>query len=130
MGAKGMTSATGAFFDDLARRGYEPSLANEQGRLRFELVDGLCTQHWMVTVDDGDVAVSREEADADGVFRADLALFDRAARGEENPMTAMLRGEVSVDGNLELILQVIRLLPGPPHEQAGEGAASAGRRPG
>jgi hypothetical protein len=122
-----MTSPTQAFFDDLARRGHVSWLEHEQGRLRFELVDGECVQQWTVAFDDGDVEVSRGESDADGVLRAERELFDRTVTGEEKLLPATLRGEISMDGSLELLAQFSRLLPGPA-DQVGPRVVGTGRR--
>jgi hypothetical protein len=131
-----MTNPSDAFFDQLAQRGHIPLLENEHGRLRVELADEAGTRNWTVTFDHGDVTVSHEDIDVDGVIRADRALFDRAAQGEENLMTARLRGDLSLDGSLDLIVQFSRLLPGPPSRQEMPGRQEfettdrAGGRPG
>jgi hypothetical protein len=88
-------------------------LEHEYGRLRFELVDGDCWRTWTVAIDDGNVTVDHDNANADGVVRADLRLFDRAVAGEEQLLPAVLRGEVSLNGSYGLIIQFSRLLPGP-----------------
>jgi alkyl sulfatase BDS1-like metallo-beta-lactamase superfamily hydrolase len=110
-----MASPTEDFFDTLARRGHVPEVEHEHGRLRFELVDGPRTDHWLVSIDDGDVTVSRdvEDADVDAVFSADRSLFDQAVVCEGNVVAAYLRGEVGVKGNMDLIATLLRLLQGP-----------------
>jgi hypothetical protein len=108
-----MTSPTKTFFDDLASRGHVPWLEHERGRLRFEIEDEDCRQSWTVAFHDGDVTVDRDNADADGVLRADRVWFDRAVTGQEKLLPAVLRGEVSLDGSYGLIVQFGRLLPGP-----------------
>jgi hypothetical protein len=44
----------------------------------------------------------------------DRALFDRAVRGKANLNAAVLRGLLSAEGNIHLLVLVQRLLPGPP----------------
>src|SRR5258706_16461018 len=125
-----MASPSDAFFDDLAQRGHVPLLDNEHGRLRVELADGAGIRNWTITFDHGDVTVSSEDIDVDGVIRADRSLFDRAAQGEENLMTARLRGDLGLDGSLDLIVQFSRLLPGPSNQQEFETTDRTGGRPG
>ena len=67
--------------------------------MRFDLEDGKETERWLVAVVKGDVAVSRKNAAADCVVRADKALFDGIASGEANAMAALLRGAMSVEGD-------------------------------
>ena len=86
----------------------------EHGRLRLELVDEDCVQLWTMAFNNGDVSVDRDDSDADAVVRVDRAWFDRAVTGEEKLMPAVLRGEISLDGSYGLLVQLSRLLPGPP----------------
>jgi hypothetical protein len=108
-----MTSPTEEFFDELSRRGHEPLLEKVTGTVRFEIVEGPCTTHWFVTIDKGDVTVSRDNAPADSAVRVDRELFDRAASGEANLPAALLRGAFAVEGDLRLLILLERLLPGP-----------------
>jgi putative sterol carrier protein len=108
-----MTDAGPEFFEQLARRGHEPLLKKATGTVRFDVLDGRRTHRWLVTVDKGDLAVSRKNASADCIIRADRALFEGIARGEVNAMAAVLRGAVSVEGDPELLVLFQRLLPGP-----------------
>ncbi|WBB70062.1 SCP2 sterol-binding domain-containing protein [Micromonospora sp. WMMD812] len=118
-------SRTEAFFDALDRRGFEPLLAKATGTVRFEIVRGLCTQHWYVRVDNGAIRVSRENMEADGVVRAGWELFDRIAGGGQNLMTALLRGEMSAEGDIALLVLLERLFPGP-HASAERWLATSG----
>lgn len=43
-----------------------------------------------------------------------LQFFDKVTRGEANPIAALLRNEITVQGNLLLFHYFQRLLPGPP----------------
>jgi predicted lipid carrier protein YhbT len=109
-----MSDATEQFFQELGQRGYEPLVAKFSGRVRFDVVDGRRTDRWLVAIDKGDVAVSREGGDGDCAIRADKALFDRLANGEENAMAAVLRGALVCTGDVELLLAIQRVFPGPP----------------
>jgi len=98
--------AVAAFFDDLSSRGHEPSLRKLSGTLRFDLGTGKTTERWLVTIRKGDLAVSRRNGAADSIIRAQKALFERAARGETNLFSAMLRGEVVLTGDYRLMVAV------------------------
>jgi putative sterol carrier protein len=112
-----MTGPTEKFFDELARRGTEPLLHRANGIMRFDLENGNGkdgTQHWFITVNGGQISVSRQGDHADGACHMSRALFDRLVTGEQNAMAATLRGLVSVEGNPELFVLFQRLLPARP----------------
>jgi hypothetical protein len=105
------------FFAELDRRGHEPLLAKVRGWVRFELTEPGRIDRWLVSVDRGTVSVSRSDGPAEGVIRADRALFGRLCRGEENMLTAVLRGAVVFIGDAELLYAVQRIFPGPSRER-------------
>lgn len=107
-------SATDRFFETLAERKHAELLEKVSGRLRFDLSHGKQTDHWMVIIKDGDLEVSHDGGDADGVVEMPKSLFDQVVVGRVNAFTALLRGEAAVEGNLELAVLLQRLLPGPP----------------
>lgn len=110
-----MTDATAEFFNELETRGHDPALEKARGTLRFDITDGgKRPAHWLVTIDKGNVAVSRGKADANCVVRADRTLFDGMARGEVHPLAAVLRGSVGAEGDLRLFVLFQRLFPGAP----------------
>ena len=74
------------------------------GTLRCDLEDGERTEHWYVTIKKGDVTVSHKRADADCVVSTDLATFEAILKGEMNAMAAVLRGLVSVEGRVRLVV--------------------------
>lgn len=108
-----MTDATAEFFGALAERAHEPLLRNTAGTIRFDLERGKRVDRWLMTVAKGDVAVSRENLGADAVLRMDKSLFDDLALGQANALAALLRGEMAIEGDLELAMVFQRLLPGP-----------------
>lgn len=126
-----MAGPTDEFFEELRRRGHEPLLAATTGTIRFDL--GHATnggESRSVSIGRGDVRVSDEGDDgaaADCVVRTDRALFDAIASGRANAMAAMLRGALSVDGDVELLVLFQRLFPGPPHAHGPRPAAITGR---
>jgi putative sterol carrier protein len=123
-----MNGATAAFFGELAERGHEPLLENTKGKLRVELADGKRIDRWFLEVDNGDVAVSRKNAKADCTVRAKKELFDGIAGGEVNAAAAVLRGALTVDGDVELLVRLQRLFPGPPIRRRRGTRSGDGRR--
>jgi alkyl sulfatase BDS1-like metallo-beta-lactamase superfamily hydrolase len=122
-----MTRSISGFFDELASRGHEPLLWKVTGSARFDVVAGQRTEHWLVTIDKGDIRVSRGNAAAGSVLRADKASFDRIVAGELNLMAAVLRGEVAVEGDPRLVVRLQRLFPRPQGERTLRQAGSARR---
>lgn len=111
---KGKTSdAIAEFFAELDRRGHEPLLENARGSARFDVTDGKQTDRWLLTIEKGDLAVSRKNAAADCVVRVDRAAFERAVKGKFNLMAAALRGEFTIGGDLRLLVLLQRLFPRP-----------------
>jgi putative sterol carrier protein len=112
-----MADVTEKFFEDLGARGQDPRLASVRGTLRFDLMNGKRVARWTVAIDKGDVAVTRRNARADCVVRAKKRLFDGIASGEVNPLSAVLRGEMGVEGEPELLVFFQRLFPAPRKKQ-------------
>ncbi|HJR88604.1 MAG TPA: SCP2 sterol-binding domain-containing protein [Aeromicrobium sp.] len=109
-----MSDATEDFFEELERRGHEPLVGKFSGNVRFELRKGKRTVRWVLTIDHGDVTVSRGDSVAACTIAADMSFFDRLCRGEVNAMAATLRGALVCTGDADLLLAVQRLFPGPP----------------
>ncbi len=125
-----MTDPTSEFFGELSRRGHEPLLQKATGSTRFDLVHGKRTDRWLLTIDKGNLAVSRKNTAAGCVMRADKALFDRVVTGELNAVAAVLRGDLAVEGDWRLLVLVQRLFPGPPGARRKSRAAGYARRHG
>lgn len=123
-----MDTDAATFFTELGRRGQEPLLRKAAGRARFDLVDGEDTEHWLLTIDQGAIRVSRENADADVVVRADKAFFDRVIAGERNMMAAALRGEVELEGDPRKLVLLQRIVPRPSARQPQPSPSVAARR--
>jgi SCP-2 sterol transfer family protein len=112
------------FMDGLDERGHEPLLMNISGTVRFDLVSGKSTERWLVAIRKGTLAVSRRNAAADTVIRLSKTLGEALVAGETNIFTAMLRGEVELEGDYRLMIMVRRLLRrrlavGQPEKAAG-----------
>ena len=108
-----MSDATEQFFRELGERGFEPLVAKFTGSVRFEVVNGTETDHWVVEIDKGQLRVSRNGGDRACSIRGDKALFDRLATGQENAMAATLRGALVCTGDVDLLLAIQRVFPGP-----------------
>jgi putative sterol carrier protein len=113
-----MMDPTAEFFEELGRRGHEPLLEKATGSIRIDLTDGRRTERWRVAIDNGDVEVARAGGEADCVVRADRALFEEIITGRANAFAALLRGDVDLDGNPELIVLFQRLFPSPPRSRS------------
>ncbi len=123
-----MTDSTAEFFEDLGRRGQEPLLGRTTGTIRFDLADGARTEHWLVAVTKGNVAVSRNNAGADCVVRTEKALFDDIASGRANMMAATLRGVLAIEGDTGLLVRFQRLFPAPVSAPAGSPERTVSRQ--
>jgi putative sterol carrier protein len=112
------------FFRELGQEGYQPVLGKVQGTVRFDLVnrDGE-VDHWLVTVDRGNVMIKGAQESAECILRGGRALFERLITGEENAIAATLRGALSCAGNVELLFAIQRIFPGPPSERQMVGEA-------
>ncbi|MFY1686693.1 SCP2 sterol-binding domain-containing protein [Plantactinospora sp. WMMB782] len=102
-----------AFFARLGETAHEPMLRRVTGRLRFDL-DGHSPDHWLLVIEGGRIDVTRSAGPATCVVRTTGELFERIVTGEANPLTARLRGDLTVEGDLALLRLFERSLPGPP----------------
>lgn len=105
------------FFHQLATSPH-PVLKKMSATIRFDIEDGPTTKHWLLTIDRGAVRISHRKAKADAVIRVSRGLFERILAGETNAMAAVLRGEVSIDGDRELLVAFQRIMPGPARRAA------------
>jgi putative sterol carrier protein len=124
----GMADATAEFFDDLSRRGQEPLLGKLRATVRFDIVDGKRTDHWLLGLNDGAIDVSRSDGEADCVLTSDKAAFDKVASGRTNAMAAYLRGALKVDGEPRLLVRLQRLFPAPVGMPEVSGDRAVGKR--
>ncbi|MFF5180440.1 SCP2 sterol-binding domain-containing protein [Micromonospora sp. NPDC000316] len=104
-------TATSAFFERLTAGGHDPRFNKVRGSVRFDIRDGDRVQQWLLTIDRGDLRVTRAADPAGTVIRVSAQVADAMARGEVNGLAAITRGEILVDGDLALALRVGRLFP-------------------
>jgi predicted lipid carrier protein YhbT len=105
------TSPTADFFARMA--GPQPLLKRVTGTVRVDLHDGDHVEHWYLTMADGEVAVSHRNLKADTVMRVDRSMFDDMVSGSLNATAALLRGDLTIDGDLGLVLVLQRCFAGP-----------------
>jgi hypothetical protein len=93
----------------------QPVLANVNGTLLFEIHDGADTAWRLVGIDKGLVGIESVAGavEADATVHAEQSLLEALAQGRANAMAAMLRGEMQVEGDAELLLAFQRIFPGP-----------------
>jgi putative sterol carrier protein len=123
-----MADVIADFFQELEEKGHQPLLGKVHGTVRFELSDADgATDHWLVSVDRGDITTSQESGNADCVIHCDRELFEKLITGDENAIAATLRGALVCTGNVELLFAIQRIFPGPPRkrQQQGEEMASS-----
>ncbi|GAB3141163.1 hypothetical protein GCM10027290_13280 [Micromonospora sonneratiae] len=110
-----MAVPTEEFFSAINQRRIDRLPRSVEGTLRFDLATDAGLDRWFVTLNDQNVWVSQEaDREADCVVRGDRTAFDQIVSGETQPAAAVLRNEISSQGELELFINFLRLIPGPP----------------
>ena len=123
-----MNDEAGKFFDEVGKRGQEPLMRNSTGTLRFDLGGDKSTERYFVTITKGNLAVSKKNGEADCVASMDRPLFNKLARGDTNAMAAVLRGEIGIKGNPELLVLFQQMFPGPSRAVAAREGVAVGRK--
>jgi putative sterol carrier protein len=122
-----MADAIAGFFERLDERGHVPTLKRLTGTLRVELQRAGEVERWFVTVDQGDVSVSHRNAKADCIVRTEREHFVAMTEGRLNPLAAVLRGLVGIEGDLSILVLFQRVFPGPPRSRRRREPASEAR---
>jgi hypothetical protein len=104
---------TARLFERISRLGRVEALAGIDGRLRFDVHVGDRVEQRAIIVQSGQITVAHDVEDPDCVVDVDKELFDRMAAGQSNAMSALLRGDMMVSGDVRLLVLLERLLPGP-----------------
>jgi SCP-2 sterol transfer family len=104
----------GQFFRMLAAPGHLTTFEGESAKLRFDVADGKRVDRWYLTVDDGDVTVTRRNSPAAVVVRIERPDFEAMVTGRRNAQAALLRGLMTVEGDIAALMMFQRCLPGPP----------------
>ena len=100
-----MTTATAAFFEELARRGFDPALQSLTGKICFYI---RSEGSWWVTLKEGALTVATAGASPDCVYASTVEDFVPITRGELNPFVAALQGRVQFAGDPALALITLR----------------------
>jgi len=124
------------FFDGLAAPGHVATFEREYATVRFDVDEpdgdrdahgrsrrgkaasgqpepGL-TEHWYLTISDGDVTVTGQDAPADTVVHIRRPDLEAMVTGRLNAQAAMLRGLITCEGSMAALMIFQRSLPGPP----------------
>jgi SCP-2 sterol transfer family len=102
------------FFTGLAQPGHLATFESESATLRFDVKGGPSVQRWHVTVDDGDVTITRRADPADAVVTAEAPQLEAIVTGRVNATAAVLRGLLDCQGSMAALIMFQRCLPGPP----------------
>jgi putative sterol carrier protein len=116
-----MSDLAATFFQELATRGHDPRLARASGVVRLEVGKGRRARVWHVELRKGDILVAPGKGAADCTIRADEPTIEGILAGRINPVTALLRGQIELDGNTQLLVLFRRLLPGPARKRTRKG---------
>ncbi|MEV4626338.1 SCP2 sterol-binding domain-containing protein [Micromonospora sp. NPDC049523] len=109
-----MGEVTTSFFHGLGERAPDLLPKRAHGTLRFDLRNGTETEHWFVAMHHGNISVSPDRRDADCVVHVDGELFDRFTTGQANVISAMIRTECVLDGDIPLLMMFRRFFPAAP----------------
>lgn len=81
----------------------EPYLKGVHGTFSFDIENA---GNWYVVVDDGKLTITEVKKDADCTIRCDEQEFVDIAEGRKNMLTAVLRGEMTIQGDAALAQKV------------------------
>jgi hypothetical protein len=116
------------FFEELGNRGQDPRLTKAKGTARFDIDDNGRSERWLLTIDKGNIGVSRRNAAADCHLRANKSFFEGVVVGKRNFLAGVLRGEVTIEGDPKLLVLVQRLFPRPSDRRRRRPSSSARRK--
>ena len=105
---------TEQFFEELGQRGSSHSSPSSRDVCASKSSMDAKTSHWIVAIDKGNLEVSRDGGDRACSIRATRRCSIDWPRGEENAMAATLRGALVCTGDVDLLLAIQRVFPGPP----------------
>jgi putative sterol carrier protein len=110
-----MSDAITTFLDELGGSP-QPLLSHVAGTIRLDIDNGGGTRHWLLDIREGAVDVSDAGAatEADASMHTHRSVFERLITGEANAVASTLRGQLSMDGNITLLVAFQRVMPGPP----------------
>jgi SCP-2 sterol transfer family len=124
------------FFDGLAAPGHVATFERESATVRFDIdephhdrdehgrslrrkggagaVEPGLTEHWYLTIRNGDVTVTGQDEPADTVVHMRRPDLEAMVTGRLNAQAALLRGLITCEGSMAALMVFQRSLPGPP----------------
>jgi len=108
-----MLDPIGDFLTGLADRAGGAILGGGRMTVRFDATHAGSVRHWYVTVDGGGVEVTDSADDADCVVGADRTVLEELVTGRRNAMSSLLRGQLTLSGDPDVLVRLQRLFPGP-----------------
>ena len=120
-----MNTPAATFLDDLEHHGHEPQLDRVDATIRFEILGDEPREFRRVRIDHGDLEISRSDGPADCVIGATHAVFRDIVSGRLSVMSALLRGDLAVDGDRLLFVLSRRLFLAAPPSGRGDEARRA-----
>ena len=116
------------FLTELGKERHVRLLERTSGTVLVELEDDGRTERWYVNVKRGDVSLSRSGSKPDCVVRTKASTFKAIRTGQLNLMAAVLRGLLSIEGKVALMVALQGLF-NPSAGAAGETVAGYAGRP-
>jgi putative sterol carrier protein len=110
-----------AKMDRLKTNPFDERFRSVKGSYLFD-IEGAGS--WRIDVDHGKIRVTEGATGADCVVRTGIPEFVRIANGEMNLLTAFMRGQVEVEGDLALAQKLIGITPAPAQGGKQPGGAS------
>ena len=123
-----MPDPTSEFLEGLAGRGRIPSLQRTTRTLRLDVDRDGRTEHWLLDIRRGTIAVSRSDAEADCVIAASGALMDDLVTGRANAMASTLRDDLVLSGDPNVLVRFQRLFPDPTGRPKAASSRTVGKR--
>ncbi|MFQ5425942.1 MAG: SCP2 sterol-binding domain-containing protein [Gaiellales bacterium] len=102
-----MSDRINEFFATVEQRASPEQLDGVEASYRFDVTD---VGSWHIDVRDRKMTVTQGEHPADCVISASEDTFEKIARGDQNPATALMLGKIKVDGDLSLALKLKDLI--------------------
>ncbi|MGH3134420.1 MAG: SCP2 sterol-binding domain-containing protein [Gaiellaceae bacterium] len=94
------------FFEGLPSRVPADRIAGMNNTYLFD-IEGAGT--WKVAIEDGAIAVSEGDGDADCTFTASAENFEKIVSGEQNPTTAYMTGKLKIKGDMGAAMKLQKL---------------------
>jgi putative sterol carrier protein len=96
--------------DKLKANPFTERLSRVSGSYLFDVED---VGAWRIAVDHGKLTVEDGGTDADCIIHCNADYFARLASGKQNLVTAMMQGQVEIEGDLALAQKLSGILPSP-----------------